>query len=288
MAQRWDLERVRELFRSRGCVLLANEYVNDSTKLQYIAACGHEHSISLNNFKSGKGSLCAKCRYADNGRKKRIGSQKIRTLFESAGCRVIECAEDTAHKVRYIAQCGHENHMDYNHFKAGGGRVCASCSRSVRYAYDYVREAFEQRDCELLESTYVNCKTPMRYIAQCGHESSIRFDTFLNASGASLRCRACHKHTYHEEPSDRDRTASKVWRKAVYARDRYTCVACGAHGGDLNAHHLAAYDLDPARRFDVDNGVTLCPACHLRFHREYGFGGNTPEQFAQWLQGIPR
>ena len=166
--------------------------------------------------------------------------------------------------------------------------MCGSCSRSIRYSIDYVREAFEQEGCELLETEYVNCKTPMRYIALCGHESKISFDVFMNAPSASKRCRDCHKHTYHEIPIDRNRTASKVWRKAVYRKDNWTCLACGRNGGDLNAHHLDAYDTSPEKRFDVSNGVTLCPECHIKFHAKYGFGGNTAEQFNEWLQGIPR
>ena len=256
--------------------------------MRYIATCGHEHQIALNNFRSGKGNLCEKCRRRDNARKESLGSERISQFFEDAGCKVLHSAERVTDKVRYIALCGHENEMDYNHFKIGGGRLCASCSRSIRYHFDYVRECFEAAGCKLLETEYVNCKTPMRYIAQCGHESTIRFDTFLNAPNATKRCKACHKHTYHEEPSDRNRTASKDWRKAVYQKDGYRCQACGKQGGDLNAHHLDAYDTTPEKRFDVSNGVTLCPACHTKFHLQFGFGGNTAAQFKEWLKGIPR
>lgn len=290
MAERWTLERAKELFRSRGCELLETEYVNDRTKMRYIATCGHEHMCSLNNFSRGKGNLCEACRRKDNARKESIPDAIMRKVFEDAGCHVLtEHIATTTTPVRYIAQCGHENETDYNHFMyQGAGRLCAKCSRSIRYEYDYVKECFEQDDCELLETEYVNCKTKMRYIAQCGHESTITFDAFLNAPHAAKRCRNCHKHTYHEIPIDRNRTASKTWRKAVYERDGFNCVACGKHGGDLNAHHLEAYDANADKRFDVSNGVTLCPACHTKFHQAYGFGGNTAEQFQEWLQGIPR
>lgn len=289
MAQRWTLDRAKALFQSRKCELLETEYRNDRTPMRYIAQCGHEHQISLNNFKNGKGNLCRHCRIRENAKKESIGGQKIRQYFEQAGCKVLSgSAYRTTDKVEYIALCGHINRMDYRHFRLGGGRLCAKCSRSIRYELDYVRECFEQAGCVLLETEYINCKTPMRYIAQCGHESSISFDVFLNAPNASKRCRACHKHTYHENPVDRNLTEAKRWRKAVYIRDSFTCVACGRHGGDLNAHHLDAYDTFPDKRFSVENGVTLCPACHIKFHQQYGFGGNTAEQFQNWLKGIPR
>lgn len=285
--EKFTLDYVRTVFEERGCKLLETEYRNDRTPLRYVAACGHERTSTFNNFIRGKGTLCRKCRYQRNGERRSLGEATIRAAFEQEGCRVLQVAgsrEDSP--VRYVAQCGHENTSDYAHFVyQKAGRVCAACSKSIRYRIDYVRECFEARDCVLLESEYINCKTKMRYLAQCGHESTITFDALLNSRGAALRCRKCHKHTYHDEPIDRNRTASKVWRIAVYDRDGFTCVVCGHHGGDLNAHHLAAYDENPDLRFSVDNGVTLCPACHVRFHTVYGFGGNTPEQFQEWLEG---
>lgn len=285
--RKFTLEEVRKTFEERGCRLLDTEYLNDRAHLSYIAQCGHERTSSYNNFSRGKGNLCPACRRKSNGEKKSLGYEVIKTAFESEGCKVLNAGFRTnTDKVRYVALCGHENVSDYSHFIGQRlGRVCNVCSKSILYKYDYVRECFEQDDCVLLETEYKNCKTPMRYIAQCGHESTITFDQFMNSDRAAKRCRNCHKKTYHEFPLDRNRSASKVWRKAVYEKDSYTCQNCGKHGGDLNAHHLSAYDADPEHRFDVSNGVTLCPTCHTAFHSVFGFGGNTPEQFEQWLSG---
>lgn len=289
MAARWNIERARELFASRGCELLETEYINDSAKMRYIATCGHEHEISLNNFSHGKGDLCRKCRIKSNAQKESVPDEVIRTAYEEAGCAVLSPFIKSAKApVEYIALCGHVNRLDYAHFRYGAGRLCNKCSKSIRYEYDYVKECFENEGCELLEESYVNCKTPMRYIAQCGHESTIKFDAFLNAPNAPKRCRNCHKITHHEVPIFRNGSATKAWSKAVFERDGYNCMACGKHGGDLNAHHLNAYDAYESERYRVDNGVTLCPKCHIQFHKAYGFGGNTKEQFQEWLKGIPR
>ena len=284
---RFTFDYVQQTFKEKGCTLLETEYVNARTPLRYIATCGHEHANNFGNFYRGKGMLCPQCRRKANGIKERLGYERIKSEFESAGCRVInDDFQKQTDPVRYIALCGHENVTTYMKFHDGkSGRLCRKCSKSVLYEYDYVREQFELHDCELLEETYINCNTPMRYIAQCGHESTIKFSYMMNNPHAVLRCRDCHKHTYHEEPIDRNRTASKVWRKAVYEKDSYNCVACGHHGGELNAHHLNAYDNNPDERFEVKNGVTLCPSCHIRFHSQYGFGGNTKEQFEEWLKG---
>ena len=55
----------------------------------------------------------------------------------------------------------------------------------------------------------------------------------------------------------------RVWRASVIRRDK-KCVICGGMG--RQAHHIKNGQHHPDSRFDVDNGVTLCRACHTQFH----------------------
>jgi 5-methylcytosine-specific restriction endonuclease McrA len=57
------------------------------------------------------------------------------------------------------------------------------------------------------------------------------------------------------------------WRKSVFERDNFTCKECGARSkvGEtvyLHAHHVIPFAVSPLKRFDVDNGLTLCKKCH--------------------------
>lgn len=59
----------------------------------------------------------------------------------------------------------------------------------------------------------------------------------------------------------------REWRKEVFKRDNYMCVACGARNGfgvsvRLEADHIRPFSLFPELRFSVSNGRTLCKACH--------------------------
>ena len=52
------------------------------------------------------------------------------------------------------------------------------------------------------------------------------------------------------------------WRAAVLARDGYRCRLCGTTESRLEAHHIEPYYSAPELRYDVENGITVCHACH--------------------------
>ena len=59
----------------------------------------------------------------------------------------------------------------------------------------------------------------------------------------------------------------RLWRKAVFERDNYTCQECKRKeevSGKLNAHHIKAFSIYKELRLMLSNGITLCEECHRK------------------------
>lgn len=54
----------------------------------------------------------------------------------------------------------------------------------------------------------------------------------------------------------------KNWRETVFKRDNWTCQMCKVRGGKVQADHIKPFSLYPSLSLDIDNGRTLCVACH--------------------------
>jgi hypothetical protein len=76
----------------------------------------------------------------------------------------------------------------------------------------------------------------------------------------------------------------KLWRKAIFERDDFTCQKCGILGGVLNPHHLLNFSDFKELRYAIDNGITLCSRCHKGFHNKYGYRNNTREQIEEFIK----
>lgn len=75
-----------------------------------------------------------------------------------------------------------------------------------------------------------------------------------------------------ERRGERLSEQAKQWRYDVMARDEFMCIHCGDdQGGNLVAHHRKPWSTHPELRFDLNNGVTLCEACHHLHHYIYPF-----------------
>jgi hypothetical protein len=115
-------------------------------------------------------------------------------------------------------------------------------------------------------------RVPYNKCKKCGIESY-----WIKSSGVCKECRIKDMpsgENHYKWKSDRSTLskrqersdmAYKDWRRQVWERDNYKCQL-GNHlcEGKIEAHHIIGWSIDESKRYDVDNGVTLCHKHHPR------------------------
>lgn len=305
MARRVSFEEVREAFENRGLILFETVYVSAKTKMKYRCPKHPDKELSI-SYDKLKQSVqgCPHCSRERVGDKLRTPIEEVRKAFEDKGLELLETKyvnNKTKMKYRCPKHPDKDLSVTFDSLKSKG-TGCPFCgyeriADSLRISFEDVKRAFEERGYVLLETKYVDGHTKMKY--RCPNHPTEK----LSISYANLRyhdqgCPLCgldrlrgeNNHNWNPDLTDEERkerrqyTEYYQWVRDVYERDDYTCQCCGDRGVKLNAHHLDGYNWCIEKRTDVDNGVTLCEDCHYDFHRQYGYGNNTRQQYEEWLE----
>lgn len=198
--------------------------------------------------------------------------------------------------LQFTCACGREHTAAYNNIRRRGA-CCPPCaqkgrSASQRISKDYVRDLVESKGYKIVNCDYQNVFDKISLKCPSGHLVSVSIRSFKQNEGRCKQC-ACasirgenHPRFKHgrskEDRSDRNkcRVQHNEWKRILLARYEYACVICHKKDGRrLCAHHLNGYNWDVDNRYNPDNGVILCKDHHDSFHRTYGKGNNTKEQF---------
>jgi hypothetical protein len=249
---------VKKYFETQGCVLLSTEFVNSTTKLEFICTCGNTYHQSLFDFKNGR--RCWEC-----GRKKLANAlttsiTEVENTFKDKGCQLLSEEYNPKKRLEYIAKCGHKSTVKYDDFKQGSGINCAKCTRKLSASkrtldYDYVKKYFSDQGCELLEDSYVNNSTKMKYKCECGNISTIIFNSFQKGA----RCRDCKIEKISEKNrkygigdvkeifADRDCVLLEQDYKNTNTKLRYIC-SCGTTYAMTLTGFLSGYGCPECKR----------------------------------------
>ncbi len=73
--------------------------------------------------------------------------------------------------------------------------------------------------------------------------------------------------------------ARKVFRNAVFKRDKHKCVMCGRSDVKIDAHHIIDRKELPNGGYVLENGITLCDTengCHRKAEQFHATGKAYP------------
>lgn len=290
--KRYKIEEVKEIFKKGGCLLISDEYKNNSTKLKYICHCDTEKEISLAAFMEG--NRCRDCSNKKLREERKLPISKVEEIFTENGCMLLSYEYDNNNtELRYMCPMGHEMTTSLVKFNLLDSNKCARCSNKEKHTIEAVRIIFAERDFILLDSEYTNASSPLLYQCTCGNASKMSLSNFRKGQNCHL-CKGdkISKATkgknnvfWDFELGEEERIKNRriegynQWVLEVYVKDEFKCVLCGDEENGIHAHHLDGYHWCGERRIDPTNGVTLCVLHHRYFHSLYGNQNNTENQF---------
>lgn len=256
--------------------------------------CGEKVELAFYNIERGANVRCSNECITKSGFQ--IGDKYgHQTILGDAGLRKWGSGRRRRF-VQTICDCGTEKEFPLHKLKNGEQNYCGKqCKMKMndiigeKYGFLTVLKELERRERRKKDRVFL-CK------CDCGKEIEKVYDKLI--SGRTKYCWFDCKiktgegnpmwkidKTPEERLQGRDYWEYNQWRKKVYKRDKFACQCCEKRNGDKNAHHLDGYNWCKEKRTDVTNGITLCEECHENFHKVFGYGDNTKEQFEEWIGG---
>jgi hypothetical protein len=185
------MARLRRLAAEQGGIVLSAKYINDSTKLKFRCAEGHEFSASPGHVKSGK--WCRLCGFVRAGRIKRDRTlaQLQALMFKRGG--QIDASTFVRSGARMEFRCAHGHAWRTTPSAIMQGGWCPKCVKAAM-AEKFSTPTRQQmlaliasRGAELLEPGYRNYHDTIRVRCRLGHE----FERVAASIFKGLWCPGC-------------------------------------------------------------------------------------------------
>lgn len=207
-------------------------------------------------------------------------------------------------------KCSIHNELCYTtpHLLLKGHNCCKKCikdekSKRLTLSNEEFLQQLKDNNIDVLPlEEYKGYNTEILFKCSCGD----LWKTIPQRVLLGNHCKKCgyknfsgeNNHFYNPNLTKEDREDRNYrFRNPLYStfiqqcfkRDDYTCQISGKKSkGDIVVHHINGYNWDVNNRFNIDNGITLNKEIHKEFHKMYGKGNNTKEQFIGFVATLYR
>lgn len=288
------------------CKMVSTQYINSSTKMEFICECGTHFTRTFAKMKTRNSFKCNNCIEKELSKKYRTDINKIIEYIESKDCKYISGDYiNSSSLLTMKCKCGNKSLKE----------------KKMKYNIDIVREILKKRGYTLLSTEYSSCEKPLDCLCPKKHLVKIKLTNFMNNK---IGCRLCaientkgENHWNYKggesEVIDFFRKNIKQWKKDVLHKYNYKCVLTNTQK-DIVIHHLKSFsdiikescnelkiplqrkikdyskkDFEKLNNLIIskhneDIGITLQRKIHNKFHALYGKGGNTKEQFSDFVK----
>jgi hypothetical protein len=179
--KKYSQEQIKKILKKYNYVLVG-EYVRSNIPFECkCIKCRIQTILTLDAIRSPKG--CKNC-----------NDLEITNTFKKNNCILLD-KPNRNYPMKYICSCGNQSKIRWRNFKRG--EKCKQCAiikskknntKRLR-VLNSIHNTFEKNGCKLLETNYLNQKTPLKYICSCGQKSFITWKSFKRGH----RCEKCAK-----------------------------------------------------------------------------------------------
>jgi len=255
---------VKSSFASKNYILLENEYINNSTKMNYICPDGHEHSITWGNWIHGVGCpYCAKCAI--------YTYDNILSAFEKEN--YILLSKEYINNMSYLYYTcpkGHNGNTKWHAWNILGQRCKMCYNDSKRIDFELIKNSFMVAGYLLLSDKYVDSNALLDYECSLGHIHKITRGHWSQG----VRCPTCHNLSRFGSghPNWQGGISYEpycpIWKDKEYKhdireRDGNRCLNpyCDSKkSNDLVIHHI---DYNK-KNCGPNNLITVCRSCNFK------------------------
>lgn len=186
---------------------------------------------------------------------------------------------------RCLCDCGNEFIARGASLKAGNTKSCGCLKIKIKSGQRYGRLTTVK---QVSKTTKEGAPPKWLCKCDCGNETEVFVTGLYRDNTKSCGCLRRVSQSDSDIAEERIRLIGEhapisyvMWRSRVNERDNYKCQCCGS-SSEIESHHKDGWNWCVERRFDLDNGVTLCKLCHFNFHKRYGRRNNTEAQYVEF------
>jgi hypothetical protein len=197
MSKKHSYEFVKGVFESKGYELLSKEYAGCEINLDYICSKHRNiiQNVRFNNLYNGKGG-CRFCGQERTANARRIDYNIVKKAFKNKGLILLSKTyinDRLPLDYRCIKHKDVIQQISYDSIrsKKGGCSICARerTANAKRQSFEDVKSFFDLKGLILLENTFINSSTNMRFI--CPHHPNLIQDITLSNLKAGKGCVLC-------------------------------------------------------------------------------------------------
>ena len=258
----YSLDDIKKIISDKGCEYISGEYVNETSKLTIKCKCGKEFIKSFNKFNSGQ-DHCPKCGMKALAEKKtKYNLDSARELLRSYGFELLE-NEYLGAQEKMLCKCrnGHESYIVISQLKHGrsGCRECATERMKGNLHYNY--------------------QGGVSIVSEAIRRSLAKWKEHI-------------RNLYNDTCPVTGEKEETVVHHLLTLRDMYDEIT-SEYGETVGFYDkicdFSSYKIfdeirnEIVKRHNNTTGILISRELHIAYHREYGYRGNTSEQFNDFL-----